>query len=166
MRCTSLFPWALAGALSLACSSGTGGVRADPKGSFKGGSTTFSLTADGSFRIEHAASANEPRSYVVTGAYTYTLEFSDAENETSYGHIDLTVGTILLDGSPASGLDVTSFYPGDDVLPGSVLPGWWWWGALVTGGDKMQLRLSVPKTKYRTEDPFRGSDWLIGGNPI
>lgn len=142
----------------------SGGLPRSPEGSFKAPSITFTFKS-GTFRIEHTASSGDNRDYVVEGTYTSTSEFSNAENETSYGHVDLTVSAITLAGAPASGLDVTTAFKGDDINPGSTMPGWWKWTGLVTYGGKMQIRLNVPQRTYRPEDPFSGVDWLLIGDP-
>lgn len=155
---------ALLGLLGCLAGCSSSGLREDPLGSFGLGSTAFTLE-DGALWLEHTASSDDPRHYVVEGSFKYTLEFSNEDNETSYGHLDLTVTGITLDGAPGSSLEITSLYAGDDVRPGDALPGWWKWTGLVDYGGKMQLRFNVPATKHRSEDPFSGSDWLIVGDP-
>lgn len=147
------------------CTTGPGEVRKSPIGSFKAPSLTFVLSRTGAFQIEHTASSGDTRHYIVTGTFEYTLEFDDDYNETSYGHLDLTVESITLNGEPASGLEITSFYDGDDIQPGGEMLGWWRWMNLVDYGGKMQLKMNVPARGYRQEDPFSGADWLLAGDP-
>lgn len=139
---------------------GGGGIRTSPEGSYVEGSTSFELTSSGTITIEHQSSAQDPRDYVVTGTYTYTHVMTDEENEQSYGHLDVTISSITLDGMTADSLEITDQFTGQDIWPGALLLGWWRWMGLI---NQMNLRLNVPATGYRDEDPWSGTDWLIIG---
>ena len=142
-----------------------GGAPKSPVGTYSFGSTSFELTSKGSFWLEHVASGNDRQNYIVTGAYTYTHDHTDEENEISYGKIDIIVTGLTLEGSPVQSLDVTTNHSGIDVSIGEKLPGWWKYMNLITYGGKMYLGLSLPFRGYRSETLDSGSDWLVIGDP-
>jgi hypothetical protein len=144
--------------------SGSGAPKS-PVGSYAFGSTSFELCNKGSFSLEHVASGNETKHYTVTGTYTYTHDYTDKENEISYGKIDITVTSLSLDGSLVLNLDVTTTHLGTDISVGEKLPGWWKYMNLITYGGKMHLGLNLPFRGYRAETVDSGSDWLIIGDP-
>jgi hypothetical protein len=152
--------------LLLLLSCGGSNIRTSPEGSYALGSTSFDLGGNGSFRVEHTASSEDNRHYVVTGEYTFTHEWTSEEDEESNGHLDVTVSSITLDGQTADSLEITDFYAGQDIWPGALLLGWWEWMNLVTYGGKMNLKLNVPARGFRSEDPYSGSDWIIVGDPV
>ncbi|NNC95807.1 MAG: hypothetical protein HKN92_09620 [Chitinophagales bacterium] len=139
--------------------------RKNPNGTFKCGSYDFTINSNGSFLINHVADTDDPRSYTVSGTQSNNLQFSDDFNETSYGHLDLIVESITLNGSIGDSLEITDLYYGKDIYIGSSMLGWWKWTGLVSQCGKMQIRLNVPATGLRSADPFAGSDWLIIGDP-
>jgi hypothetical protein len=145
---------------------GGSNILTSPAGSYALGSISFELGTNGSFRVEHTASSDDTRHYIVIGTYTYTHEWTSEENEKSNGHLDVTVSSITLDEQTADSLEITDFYSGQDIWPGALLLGWWEWMNLVTYGGKMQLELNVPARGFRPEDPYSGSDWLIVGDPV
>jgi hypothetical protein len=140
-----------------------GGMRSSPAGSYKFGSIAMQLDGGGTFAITQTASTQDNRNYTVSGTYAYTLEHTDTYNEITYGHIDLTVSGITLNGSSVTGLDVTSFYVGNDFGISSVLPGWWEFMVNASGGPELDLKMNVPASGGRQVDPFSGSDWLLEG---
>jgi hypothetical protein len=140
------------------------GVRKSPVGSYSFGSTSFELTKQGTFHLEHTPSADDSQHYVVDGTFTYTLDTTDEENEISFGKIDMTVTDLTLNGSSVNSLDVT-VYEKEDIWPGAKLLGWWKYMNLVSYGGKMNLDFNSPHTGFRPETVNSGSHWLIVGDP-
>ncbi|OGN89393.1 MAG: hypothetical protein A2Z74_02185 [Chloroflexi bacterium RBG_13_46_9] len=139
-------------------------IRKSPVGSYSFGSTSFELTRQGVFHLEHTSSSEDSRNYLVDGTYTYTLDTIDEENEITIGKIDVTVTGLTLNGSPVNSLDVT-VYQKRDIWVGSKLLGWWKYMNLVSYGGKMNLDFNSPYTGLRPEDANSGSQWLIVGDP-
>ncbi len=156
---------ALIFALLLLIGCALGGMRDTPAGKYKAGSIAFELGPSESFSVTQTASAQDSRSFVVRGTYTYTLEHKDTYNEITYGHLDVIVSSITLNGATAGGLDVTSLYDGNDFAPGDTLLGWWEFMVNAASGPEMLVRLNVPASGGRPADPFSGSNWLINGYP-
>jgi hypothetical protein len=150
--------------LSVAAGCSGDGIRKTPVGEFSFGSTSFELTKQGSFFLEHTASGDDNRNFTVEGTYTYTLDTTDEENEITIGKIDVTVTKLTLDGESVMNLDVT-VYQKRDIWIGANLPGWWKYLNLVTYGGKMQLRFNSPYVGARPETVDHGSHWLITGDP-
>lgn len=136
-----------------------------PEGYYELGEVSMGLLSDGSLYIEHMPSTDDGRHYLITGTYTYTHEFSDGEIEVSYGHIDMIVGEIVLDGRLCDSLDITDTYTGSDIWPGAELPGWWKYEGHIVYSGKMRLRLNVPATGYRPDEHSSPCDWIIAGDP-
>jgi hypothetical protein len=151
--------------LLLLMTCGGSNIRTSPEGSYALGSISFDLGGDGSFEVEHTASSDDTRHYIVTGTYTFTHEWTSEEDEESNGHFDMIVSSITLDGQSVDSLEITDFFTGQDIWDGAKLLGWWEWMNQVTYGGKMQLQLNVPARGFRPEDPYSGCDWLIVGDP-
>src|SRR4030042_589100 len=130
------------------------GIRKSPVGSYSFGSTSFELTRQGVFHLEHTSSSEDSRNYLVDGTYTYTLDTIDEENEITIGKIDVTVTSLTLNGSPVNSLDVT-VYQKRDIWVGSKLLGWWKYMNLVSYGGKKNLDFNSPYPGLRPDDVNR-----------
>ncbi len=117
----------LSSATLLLCVGCSNGLQKSAVGSYVGFFAEFEFTKEGTFTYGSIPYDADPRVVRLTGTFTETFDADASDDDSHFGQIDLTIGSIVIDGSSeeASPFGVTCPNFCDHLVVGEINSGWW-----------------------------------------